>query len=552
MALGRPLMAALIFGDKGMPEQRISKRNITSLMLLAVALVLVMQIANVIYWGMKKQGYHIDEIMTYHIANGFSSSGFLVAEQDDYKNVWHEQPLNYLMNALTVQENERFDFRGVSEITGRDVHPPAFYDAVHAVSSFMPDCFSKWTGIGPNILYFAVSQLGLFWLFSVLTGAWYLGLMVMGIYGFSPIAVSMTIFIRMYAMMIMWVVLSLCCHVGVMEKTGEKKWLLLSGGVTMMGMLTHYYFAVFQFFLSAYCCVNLLLRKEYKALASYIPAILLGLGASALCFPEMLGHVTQSVRGKEAFANWSSGQNHVTEYVKRINRDEFSNYGGHILFCVLLMRICLLLKKRHAGKDGLRWASGGAMLVIPLVGYIVMISRVAPYITERYMAVVYPVLMGAIIWALYAAIHAHVGHRAISFMLAGVLMTAVVGHCYVHKRVRYLFDGAAQDLKIAQAHADNDAIVVHGLPHDDMCIWLDMGQYDRLFVTSLDEADRFYDAVEACADQFILYFKMPDSGVEKEKSERLLREFTQNAGLETQALYKAKSGRYTAFRCTKR
>ena len=89
--------------------------------------LIVIQIMNIGYWGAQKKGYHIDEIMTYLMTNGFPENRHLIVYDDEYQNHWHEEPRKYILDAFTVQDEERFDFEGVAETNSRDVHPPLFY-----------------------------------------------------------------------------------------------------------------------------------------------------------------------------------------------------------------------------------------------------------------------------------------------------------------------------------------------------------------------------------------------------------------------------------------
>ncbi|MDF2567934.1 MAG: hypothetical protein K0R90_1390, partial [Oscillospiraceae bacterium] len=102
-------------------------------------LMLIMQVACMIYFGTIKQGYHIDEVYSY----GLSNSYYKPFPTD--RNKWLDN--SYFNDYLEVGKNDKFKYDSVYYNQGEDVHPPLFYFALHTISSFTPNSFSKWQGI---------------------------------------------------------------------------------------------------------------------------------------------------------------------------------------------------------------------------------------------------------------------------------------------------------------------------------------------------------------------------------------------------------------------
>ena len=101
---------------------------------LIMVLILVVQLLNVLYWGSKKEGYYIDELWTYGLANSYEAP--FLWEKAGYMNEWHEP--EFYMDYLVANEGEKFAFHSVYENQARDVHPPFYYMILHTVCSLFP------------------------------------------------------------------------------------------------------------------------------------------------------------------------------------------------------------------------------------------------------------------------------------------------------------------------------------------------------------------------------------------------------------------------------
>ena len=181
------------------------KRGKTALTLVGFAVMLAALLALMASIGAKKDGFDIDEFFTYGLANSYHQP-FLNAETGRW--ISGKAFSDYL-----TASGHAHEYLNVYENQIADVHPPLYYLFVHAVCSVFRDPpFTKWTGIGLNLFFFSLTQLGLLLLSARLLSdgerltltptALLPGLL----YGLSAGAASSVVFIRMYAMMTMWAV----------------------------------------------------------------------------------------------------------------------------------------------------------------------------------------------------------------------------------------------------------------------------------------------------------------------------------------------------------
>ena len=181
------------------------KRGKTALTLVGFAVMLAALLALMANIGARKDGFDIDEFFTYGLANSYHQP-FLNAETGHW--ISGKAFSDYL-----TASGHAHEYLNVYENQIADVHPPLYYLFVHAVCSvFRNPPFTKWTGIGLNLFFFSLTQLGLLLLsarllsdgerLTLTPSALLPGLL----YGLSAGAASSVVFIRMYAMMTMWAV----------------------------------------------------------------------------------------------------------------------------------------------------------------------------------------------------------------------------------------------------------------------------------------------------------------------------------------------------------
>ena len=190
-------------------EKTGTRKKENRIYLFLFLLVWCIQMLTAVYFCCQKQGFHEDEYYTYY--STARTYGLMIED-----GAWMEREAYF--DEFVVLEGEGFQYGLVRLVQSWDVHPPVYYWLFHTVCSFFPGQFSKWFGLGINLAAFGLSMFLLRCLSLKVTGHnEKLSLFVCFFYGFTPAAMSSVVFIRMYALLTVFVYLCAILHVSVIE-----------------------------------------------------------------------------------------------------------------------------------------------------------------------------------------------------------------------------------------------------------------------------------------------------------------------------------------------
>ena len=170
------------------------KENKRWIFLMTIIMMLQLVVAS--YFCIQKQGFHYDEYYSYYSSNVTHG---LAPTDREWKDV------SEIRSEFRVLEGERFRYDMVKIMQSYDVHPPLYYMILHTVCSLFPGLFSKWLGLGINLLFFIIC----YWLlayiaYHVFHKNKYMTAVVCLLFGFQVGVLSGITFIRMYMMLTMW------------------------------------------------------------------------------------------------------------------------------------------------------------------------------------------------------------------------------------------------------------------------------------------------------------------------------------------------------------
>ena len=120
-------------------------KNTKTKRMLAVAALLAVGLALMLYYAAHKQGYHVDELYTYELAN---YPGGFYALEDGYMDRWHDG--SFYSAALTP--GRLFDYTIPWNNQKIDVHPPLYYCLIYTAESLFPQLGLPWVGLLPNFV----------------------------------------------------------------------------------------------------------------------------------------------------------------------------------------------------------------------------------------------------------------------------------------------------------------------------------------------------------------------------------------------------------------
>lgn len=573
-------------------DKRIRKRFISYIPELLVLFVCMMLLTGEIC---AKEGYHMDELLSFELANAefnpwivptqpqgrlakyvqeeirgenFKESfqNFMETLQDvvvnrgsskllSYRADVYEEPVwierEVFRDYITVGEKDKFSYLSVYFNVKDDNHPPLHFMLLHTVSSLFPAKIVPAMGCVLNLAAVMGVMLLLMWLGRQIMKIWGYekwgrgaGLFAAACYGLSVGAVSTTLLIRMYALVTLWCVATLTLHIrklygsllGSGDFTKHNRLLIL---VTVAGFLTQYFFLFYCLILAAVTVVILWKTNRCRELLCYIRSMLLAAVLGIGIFPFAISDVFASGRGVEALENLSDGFSGFGSRVVAFGQILWQETGiTGILFLVfvafgVIKWSCGLFRiLRHAATVGKEKAEKEAglqsLLWIPAAGYFLLAARMSPYLVNRYIMPLFPLVILAVtmqmgkVLAQNCQITGQGKHRKTVWIkaLAAVLLAGQLVSGMVYESP-YLYRGYGRQKKISEAYREYACVCIYqGVGYYENLV--EFTEYKETLLVTLEELSnrRETNSFQNLSQAVVLV----KAGVEKESVKKVLRE----------------------------
>ena len=372
---------------------------------IMLIITIVLQLAVALCFCMQKQGFHYDENYSYYSSNvtyglnppdGDWLSGSTITEE------------------FCITPGMGFNFPLVAQMQSFDVHPPVYYFLLNIICSLSSGIFSKWQGLILNLIFFVISELLIIAIADKVGNknkaiTWF----SLALFGFSPAIISGITFIRMYMLLTSECMTLILLHMNMLtdiKNSGSLsrfiKYLIQIAVTVYIGFLTHYYFAVFAFFVAAFTTLYLFFSKNTRK-TSYIYAItvIAGLLSAVLSYPASLRHIFRGYRGTEAmgaFFDMNNLSDRMGLFVGLID-DYVLNRTFYILLLIILLAY---VQARFMNKRVSPNLCFG-LSFITAVGYFAIVMKTALMNYEeavRYEMPIYGLLIILIVVSLYSLI----------------------------------------------------------------------------------------------------------------------------------------------------
>lgn len=481
-----------------------------------IILVLCLQVLVLIYFGVQKQNFHMDEWFSYYSSNDDS----FYLDWQDYQ--WNS--CSIMVEKCVVNTGEGLQYQNVYEMESMDVHPPLYYYFLHTVCSFFPGTFTKWTGLGLNIFFFVVSVwlIGkIVWILS--NGSWKLLLTIIIFYGFNPAIISGVMFIRMYMLLTVFILLFVYIHMTIVRKNYQVaiKDVLKIILVTFGGFLTHYYFIIFAGIFS--CVFSVVLLVENKNICSSVfgfGGFILGILLAVIYYPACIRHIFFGYRGEGAQSAFFDLSNTLYRFQYFTNLTCKFAFDDKLKEIIYLGTVCLAIS---AGVAAVGWKKGekpdwkysytGAWIsiIISVVGYYLLVSKTA-LINEdemiRYTLPVYGLLFIISLFFFYHAISYILPKEKLQNLIWLILVTGLL--CLnldgiQSKNVLFLYPESRQRIEFAQNNNEVPVIVFY-----DMGGWIwevakELEPYNEFYPISQNEIETVKDERIVDSEKLIAY-----------------------------------------------
>lgn len=460
-----------------------------------------------------------------------------------YKADVYEEPVwitsGQFRDYVTVDGSDAFDYLSVYFNVKDDNHPPVHFMLLHTMSSLFSGTLSPWLGCTINLICVGITlrlllRLGrkLSDIFGMEEQGRLLGILAVLLYGLSTGALASVLLIRMYCLLSCLCVALLSMHV---EKWKEHEFDRSNKGliaITVLGFLTQYFFLFYCLLLAAVTAAGLLCSKRIRELWIYIRSMVVAAVIGLVLFPFAIADVFSSGRGVEALDNLASGFAGYGARLLAFARILADRTVGDMLLgagCATAVVLAVVLwYRRHRGQEtGMTQAVRGilCMLIIPVVGYYLLASRMSPYLVDRYVMPMFPMIA-----LLFALLLCCLGKRLAKASgwkerLVGIgliaLILVVQGLRLASYDGEYLYRGYGQQEQLAEEYASLPCI----------CVYAGVGYYENLpefmhydktlLVTEEELAERKDVDSLRMLDRVVVLIK---PGVEEETVASVLRE----------------------------
>lgn len=338
-----------------------------------------------IIFGIHKSGFFVDEYFSFLNAN--LSPEELTDIIESGVNVYSGREL--IEMCLIRDNDERFDYREVWRNQEEDTHPPLYYAIVHTVCSFtMTRAGMIAIGIGINLVTALLIYIALLKLAGLLVESRPMSAAYAFLYCASFSFVNCFLFVRMYLLMMLFSILLLyvlCRYIP--QETYPKIFYAKLSAVICAGMLTHYYFWIYLAFSCLAVCVYLVYCRRFKNLMRGILAVGIAAACACLIFPKSIHQVLVGDRGSQAVENMlaSDFTSRVVSMLGIVNEQVFGNCMYIIWTCILLMFLAAACLRKKMEPD-IKYV----LILAPAALSFLVISKVAAYITDRYIMALMP------------------------------------------------------------------------------------------------------------------------------------------------------------------
>ncbi|MDO4294233.1 MAG: hypothetical protein Q4C65_13540 [Eubacteriales bacterium] len=515
--------------------------------LALMGILFMLQVIAAFCFCMKKTGFHYDEYYSYYSSN--VTRGLVPTDRE-----W--KPGSELADEFCFLPGESLNLGTVVRMQSYDVHPPFYYILLRMACALTPGVFSKWPALGLNLLFFAGSWFLLAGITRRLSGSRTAVFGVCLLYGLNPAVYSGIVLARMYMLLGLLILFVTWLHVRSLEsgRRGLSFWLGLAAAV-YLGFLTHYYFAVYLFFLAAAMELYLLLeRAEKKSWGRKIGDCLLygavvvgALGLAVVSYPACLGHIFRGYRGTEAMGAFFDPGNTLGRlrfFVGLLNEYAFGSllYVFVLLLALLALTVFTLRKTgRLRGSRAVRQAGQGEacrepypslwMVSAAVLGYFAVVTKTALLTAEeanRYQLPVYGLILMLAVLALVFLTQKAAGkrQRAAFLFSAAVLLLMAGGQLWglTHGKVLFLYEGDRENVAFARENAETPVVYFYN-PALTWMIWDDsqeLMQYREIYFVSLADPAPVQDKTILQAERVLVYAARTDGT--REALEKLAEE----------------------------
>ena len=462
--------------------EKVNKFDSPRIQYLAFSIIVVAQLCLMSFWAVQKTNFFIDEFYSFGYAHSFTFDRkdiTYIPQSDDWQyEQWIDNSI--LKERLVVSESDSLLSQSPSTALRMLVMRRNHQGIMNLLLSiFSPGQVDKYPGIVFNLLIFVLTQIVLFKICKELTDSALIGLLAIFMYGFSSMAIGTSIYVRFYALVILFLLLLLRMH-QIMWRSSQlwkcELLSILSMAVIYLAMKNSELVFIFAGALIWAFFVGLLIKGESKkAWLYFITIVPVGLlyACKKTDYVDMILHPADYLQGigpkgwmTQNLLNFNADQlGHMVGTF--LNLVSFQLFGSWYVLCCFFFLIVILLEVRYFGKESQNKQdttdNKGLCWIIFAVGMIyVVFSFLTGLEKPRYWSLIFPVFV-ILIWKAVGALTKQLGLKnlTLSICMLFVLTGVSIAKLKYPDKISYVYRNdqtMIQELKSLETH---DCIVAY-------------------------------------------------------------------------------------------
>lgn len=480
------------------------KKKIKLIVIFVSLLILTVGVR--IYFGMQKEDFFMDETFSYALMNNEYG---MIHQMPNIENKWIN--CSEINDALTIQKSEIFDFKKVYYNQVRDCHPPIYYFLLHTISIFSQNQFSMWTGLSLNILIWIGSCILLFLIGKKIFKDNFYAFFLCILYAFSKGAISNTLLVRMYELLVLNTLLFIYFSLNILEEPKLKVRKVISLIIsTVIGFLTHYYFLFIAVPIYSIIFIKELKNKQFKKVFYYISAGGVSGLICLLLYPACINHVFSNGRGVESFKKLVNIKTYLLDIKSTIHLINENLFCGLLIPTGILIIIAIISMyiKNKKEKTKIHINFGVILVTLTSIFYFLIVTKIAPYKAERYFVVIFPliyIVLLEIIKIFFDSFIKNTKMMHVILVIIGVLFV-ILNMSFSH-RIWYLYKGTNEIYeKIYQQNTDNIVYLYDNYLYEINNDIIRFRKFKNIYISHLENTKLASD-LEA-KDKIILYLPL--------------------------------------------
>lgn len=405
-----------------------------------IVILLIIQTIIYIYVGTQKSYLHIDEAYSYGLTN---YKQIEIQDNEEFYNNWHNK--EYYEDYLSIQKEEEGNLKPVYENQKNDVHPPLYYLFLRIAMGFTKEHFSKWTGIGLNIIIYAFITIVMYLILKKILkeekNTNKKAIILAFISSIILASLSNVVYIRMYSLLTLEILITAFLHIKLLEnektnktieesKTKEKstKTLIAIGITTLAGILTHYYYLFYIATLYIIFMIKYIKEKKKKELIQYTLTMIIAGITSLIIFPYSIKHMFFGYRGQGVISNLKNISEIIPSMIAQLHVLNYYAFNN-LLYIIILIIIGILIYKKIAKKEKLKISKENKEILktiyIPTIIFFIIATIASPWKVLRYIVPICGLAFILVIYYLYKLLQS-ISNEKISNILIGILLCITI------------------------------------------------------------------------------------------------------------------------------